>query len=1275
MAITMPGGYQLDLDTGKAITQEGGPRPQAADTEFSPSMDNILGVLKQTSVGFQAGLFAAPDYVLRKLAKELGGTEKDAFQLTNLYKDVAGPETSPRNVVERYAKTIGDMVGSNVGISFGILRPLAQTGLLSQIPQNAGTFKKVAGNIMKDLRENPVGVLKTDLKWGGISGATEQAITETKAPGEAKNLLESLAPAVAPLAIQALPINLLGKGLAAGKQALSGGNQAVASAQSALAPGAGSMAREIAADYPTGTKTAAQMMAQWAEERVGKSLGALQPGGAGFTEQTRLAQETADRLMQRPEFAFLNNLTPAERALHPAVLAAQASGGARLSGERAAEEVTRQQAIETSFQQSLRDLGPNAPATSLEDALRMTRDRLSSGEMGPLFAKGHQEITMPGMTPLYSQAQAGDLKRQTLQTRYGALNQQVNDLYNSVNTRDIRIDPEALGRARMVDEAGEAVEEIAREGTLAHFVQTVERDGFVPLKSSKSPTNILLSGDLTPATMKGLGRIKSLLPKAVEEGVEGEAGALAKVIAEVESKAQTAPLKSMSAAFSQRVKDKQMEPAFLESFLKLRDTGAAQTKRLLNDVEDLDGFLTNRIQTYGMPNRIQSYGMPSRDQRTAKQLATAQKREVLLALDAELIYLRGVTNGYLSDYASFREGAPQLIQSFKKFKTEVSNIRKNVKDIPVGPVEVPAFSGYGEYTFGGKKVKTAPAAAGEEVIPEEPKEIFFQDFDRIRRELSLFYGAAKNPQDARGVALLKKGFDEWFEKSVDDGFIYGTAADLATLREARDVRKVVGDIFEPRKGSEQSGEAMQEVLNNRELSANQVVDKLFGSSGVPSKGMATEVARRFELAFGKDSPEFANLQQAAYLRAMQTPSGTALPAAQAGKNLDTLLMGSGQEFTQRVFTQDQIKSLMALRGNVAQIANDTVDAQLNTLLKNATRDGADANQLVAQALKDPADMKSLANAFGKDPEQMEALRRRVWDQLGRDKVVNTADGIENFLKQNQKSLSMLYNPAEMKTLQDIADAQKYVYASVRVKGMLPAGTTLDQFLSTKFGTSVRGVSTTIRNVAEGRGGVPDALTYFGMRFFNTRQEDIYARVLQKALTNKDYADYLLSATPTTQILQQLGTGAMQSAQAMQLGTRIAEGAGSRAYLFARTFGVEQLRGEDKRQRELTLPMSPDVKARVEAQQPSAKDLLARQFPTPSPVKPAPPAPAATGVPNLIPPSTAQGPRPMGPAPAKPAASPAPGPAATQSRAMYQALFPRDPVSTMLQQQQQAQPQR
>ena len=1260
MAITMPGGYQLDLDTGKAITQDGGPRPQAADVEFSPSMDNILGVLKQTSVGFQAGLFAAPDYVLRKLAKGLGGTEQDAFQLTNLYQDVAGPETSPRNVVERYAKTIGDMVGMNVGISFGILRPLAQTGVLAQVPQNAGTFKKIAGNIMKDLRENPVGVLKTDLKWGGIAGATSQAISETKAPGEAKNLLEELAPAIAPLALQALPTNLIRKGLTAGRQALSGGNQAAASAQAALAPGAGSIASEIAASYPRGTQTAAQMLAQNAERRVGTSLEVLQPGGAGFTEQTRLAQETADRLMQQPEFAFLSSLTPAERARHPAVLAAQASGGARLSGEMAADEIARQQGLEASFQQSLRDLGPNAPATSLEAALRATRDSMSSGEMGPLFAKGHQEITPSGTTPLYSQAQAGDLKRQTLQTRYGDMDTRVNELYNSVNTRDIRIDPEALGQTRMIDDAGKAFEEAPLEGTLASFVQTVEREGFVPIPSSTSPTNILLSGDLTPATLKGLNRIKSMLPQAVEEGVEGAAGAVAQ-------EARTASLKSMSAAFNRGVDDKLIDPLFIESFLTLRDTGATQTKKLLNTVEDLDSFLTNRIQSYGMPM--------SRDQRSFKQLAEAQKSKEIFALDSQLNKLRGATQKYISDYVAFQKGSQridetQLGRSFEKLQKEALGIKKfRDSDFPRGPIEVTPPK-YGEYTFGGEKT----AAKADDVIPEEPKQVFLQDFEITRRTLSLLYSAAKNPQDARGVVLLKKGLDEWFEGAVNNGFIKGDADDLATLAQARELRTAIGDIFEPRKGLEQSGNAMQEVLHNRELSANQVLDKLFGSSGVPSKGMATEVARRFEQAFGKDSPEFANLGQAAYLRAMQTPSGTVLTAAQAGKNLDTLLTGSGQEFTQRVFTPDQIKSLMALRGNVAQVAADTVDAQLNTLIKNATREGADASQLIKRALDNPADMKSLANAFGKDPEQLEALRRRVWDQLSRDKVINTADGIENFLKQNQKSLSMLYNPAEMKTLQDIADAQKYVYASVRVQGMLPSGGTLDEILTKQFGTTVRGISTTIRNIGQGRGGVPDALTYFGMRFFNTRQEDIYAKVLQKALTNKDYADYLLTTRPTTPVLQQLGTGAMQSAQALQLGTRLAEGAGNRAYQFLRTYGNEELRGDDRQQRELTLPMSPDVKARVEAQQPTAKELLSRQFPQSNAAKPPPPAPATTGVPNLIPPSTAQGPRPMGQMPGKPATSQAPGPAATQSRAMYQALFPRDPVSTMLQQQQRAQPQ-
>ena len=43
---------------------------------------NIFNVLRQGANGFQFGLFAFPDYCLRKLTKDLGGTEKDAFQLS-----------------------------------------------------------------------------------------------------------------------------------------------------------------------------------------------------------------------------------------------------------------------------------------------------------------------------------------------------------------------------------------------------------------------------------------------------------------------------------------------------------------------------------------------------------------------------------------------------------------------------------------------------------------------------------------------------------------------------------------------------------------------------------------------------------------------------------------------------------------------------------------------------------------------------------------------------------------------------------------------------------------------------------------------------------------------------------------------------------------------------------------------------------------------------------------------------------------------------------------
>lgn len=1150
MAITMPGGYQLDLDTGKTTPSKEGYRQQLGEYTPTGTLDDALGVAKQFSWGLNAGLFAAPDWVVRNFAKDaLGMSEKDAPQFANLYKSITGPETSARNVQERYAKTIGDGIGMNLGVS-GILKRFASAGAMGKdLATNAGFLKKTSKSIMDDLRNNPGKVLRQDLAWGSISGATEAMINEGLAPGEEKTLLQSLAPALTPLAYEALPVNLLRRAIPGMREAVS---RAGGTGAAALAPGAGSLAPELAASAPKGLQTITGLGTQGVERQVGRALSPLVEGGVGNTPEIAQTLARSEELAASyPEFAELyKRLTPAERSLYAPLLALQAASGAKLTGGDLAAEIGRRQTLEDGFRQAVNSLGGAPSRQSIEQVLLATRDRLSSGEMGTVLLKGQEGIVPTGMTPFTSHAQAGEAKRGALRSLYNTLDENVNSLYNSISLRNLEIDPSTLGKVAL-EEGEEAV-----EGTLAALLANIQRNGIVPLKGEKGEVienTILLSPTLTPATLAGVNRIKALLPQAAEEGAEAAV--------------EAAPV-------------------------------------LLKSVQD---FLT-KVETAGAPKSM------------TKAIAAIADR-----FNISLVGPSGMPT------------TPQEVY------TAVKAMHRRALD---------------EYL---KRLSSAEGAVGEVA---EAKPIFVQDFEQARRELSQMYGAASTATDRRGVALVKRGFDEWFENVAEQELVRGPLESLEVLKAARAERQRVGEIFEPRSGSEKSGQAMQEVLHNNELTANQVVDKLFGGPR-PATGVATEVVRRFEMAFGRESPEFAHLGQAAYLRAMQTPEGLPFVAKQAGAELDKLLYGPGAEFSRAVYTPEQLQSLVTLRGNIAQIVTNTVDAELAALIKGATRPGADTAPLITRALQNPADMTTLVNAFGKDPERLEALRRVVWDRLGEEGIGNTSTGIQTFLNRHRKALNQLYSSTEFKRLQDIADVQKRVYAATRTTGALEPGGTLDERLTSAVGTGVRGISTTIRNVAQGRGGYGDMFMFFGTRFLGAKQEAIYAKVMQKALVDPEYARYLLTLRPTSELVADLGKGVANSVEGMEFNTKMASALGSRAYLAARAYTVGETQGEAERRRGFTLPPAPEAVRQLMPQD-SARSMMNTQFP-----RPLPPAPQTTGVPNVIP-------------PARPAFSPirmaAPGITpppqqpgnVSQSRAMYQALFPRDALSTVMQQQQQQQ---
>jgi hypothetical protein len=1215
--IEMPGGYKWNPAQGDAGVPASGPNePKPRQPNYTPEnfVDRVGGIGKQLSWGMNAALFAAPDWVVRKFAKNaLDMGEKDAFQFSDMYRSVM-PEQAPRNPEERLARALSEESALNLGIS-GILKGVSMTGALAKDIEKAGSTvgaiaqapKRFAKAILDQLRQNPKEAFKQDLKWGAVSGSVRALIEEGKAPGEEKNLGEELAPAVAPIALSLSPVNLARRAYT----------------------GISGMAGKAADAVPGGMEARGMMdrlLTNRTEQQVAKSLAPLQPGMPGNTPQIQAALARSEQLQGTPGFENLN-LTSAEQSMYGPLLRSQESGFDRLSGQQLADETARIQRNERVFADAISSYSPQSGKT-LEQTLQELRDQLQKSDMGPLFLAGQKNITLPGTRPFSSHADAGEQLNGVIRARKAELDSQVDDAYQSFDLRAIPIAPEAL----VLREGEEAAED-----SLRTFLDNTIFD-----------KNIILQPELTPATVAADRVLSQLMPRvgAVEDVVEGAAQAADRII----------PLGAFSKALTKIDPTTLTETAenlttrnLIERFVTMKEGGKKTEQSALTKLEETMGKL-QQAQDNLYDGKAEAKILVGKLQ---KSVNTLQGKGVDLLLE---------------DYPAVRTViARELNREIVKAEKELQQILSS-PEYDFWKVRSPKKLEFGEFNLSG--TPKAGAAAAEQAVEEELKPIFVQDYERTRRTLNELYKTAKNEGDERGVYLLRNALDEWFDNAVEKGLINASDGQIQALKEARDLRRHVGDIFEPRPGLPESGKAMQRLTKSGELTANDVLDTIFGSTKTPTKGTATEIAKRLELAFGKDSPEYANLGQAAYVRAMQDADGTVRTAKDAGAELDNLLTGRGAEFSQQAFTNEQRQSLVTLRGQLAQVAADTTDAETRQLIKEASRPGADVNNLVSRALRNPADMRSLVTAMGKSPEQMQSLRRQVWNKLNDAEIAATPDGIDRFLIKHGKSLTELYTPQEMGTIKLLSDAQKRIFATARTVGEIPPGLTLDQWLNRTLGTSVRGISTTMRNVAQGRGGVPDALTFFGMRFLAAKQEDIYARVLHKALSEPEYAKYLLTAKLDAPDIQALATGTFNTVKSIEMGSKIAEGAGFRFYRASRALATGETVGDYEEQRRRTLPPAPGVAAMPTPQpQATAQEMLRQHF------RPNPPAPSTTGVPNLIPGakqfSGQQVQQMIGPAKAS-------GQSATQSRMMLQALFPRDPVSSVLamkqqQQQQQQQP--
>lgn len=181
-------------------TPEGVPaRNTNLDIAASSPLDAVGGLLKNLSWGFNSALFALPDAAYKKLATAYGLKEDQITSLATLFNQ---GEQTPRNASERFARAVGDGIGTTLPFT-GILGAAAAARpvvTLAAAPQAGvrGILKGIADDTLNYIKANPVKAAAADIAFGSAYESLKQAVQETVDDDNPnKELLKEYLPAAA----------------------------------------------------------------------------------------------------------------------------------------------------------------------------------------------------------------------------------------------------------------------------------------------------------------------------------------------------------------------------------------------------------------------------------------------------------------------------------------------------------------------------------------------------------------------------------------------------------------------------------------------------------------------------------------------------------------------------------------------------------------------------------------------------------------------------------------------------------------------------------------------------------------------------------------------------------------------------------------------------------------------------------------------------------------------------------------------------------------------
>jgi hypothetical protein len=171
-----------------------------------------------------------------------------------------------------------------------------------------------------------------------------------------------------------------------------------------------------------------------------------------------------------------------------------------------------------------------------------------------------------------------------------------------------------------------------------------------------------------------------------------------------------------------------------------------------------------------------------------------------------------------------------------------------------------------------------------------------EGIEQARKALNKVKGA--HPEDWRALTAIRNSFDDWLADVADRGAIIGDKTALDDLRKGRASWSQYKSLTSPRPGNDAATGIAKLVSSKQEATPEEAARLLLGTGADASKsGRAVE---NIAETFGKSSPEFEGLRQAAWQKVI-TPRENAGPQAIAS-SISDFLGGKGAPLARQLYS-------------------------------------------------------------------------------------------------------------------------------------------------------------------------------------------------------------------------------------------------------------------------------------------------------------------------------------------------------------------------------------